>query len=473
MLNIDSHASAIHWPYAYKQCSTAPISDTVDTNRYGNGADPLVLAASDAADVPASLSKRIYVDNQQPTISLSGPTNAPSTAGTQYVTATASAGPSGVQGISCSVDGAPAQRYPSSSAQVPVAGVGEHAVECSADNSAVDSSGNPAWSAPATWSLKIGDPTINGITFGHIVNPLRCKRVKERVKVPAHWVTIRRHHKRVKVRRRAHFITKKVTKCHPRTAIRRVVVRVRVHRHGKTIWVKRHKRKRVVLLPRHKNSSKLRVAHGKPATVSGWLGNYAGVALPGQTVTIYTAPNNGLDQFAPAAVATTSATGWWAATLPAGPSRLVEAVYNGGPTTEASVSNQVVLTVPAKIRLLSVSPTKVAWGGTIHLVGQLYDGYLPPGGALVRLRYGEGKAQTTYGVKEHVGGTGRFTTTYTFGQGVARVHRRYWFALASLPTGNYPFAPARSRRVTVAVGGHPHPHRHHKKHKQHRRHRHH
>ena len=38
----------------------------------------------------------------------------------------------------------------------------------------------------------------------------------------------------------------------------------------------------------------------------------------------------------------------------------------------------------------------------MHLVGQLEGGYLPPGGALVRLRIGIGAARTTYGIREHV-----------------------------------------------------------------------
>ena len=165
---------------------------------------PLTLGAWDAAGVPVNYTKTIYIDNSQPTVSLSGPTDAPSTAGTQFVTATGRAGPSGVRGISCSVDNAPAHWYPSSTAQVPVAGVGEHSVTCQAANNARDASGNPNWSTGASWSMKIGDPTVSGIAFGHIVNAPRCKRVKERVNVPARWVTVHRHHKSVKVKRRAH-----------------------------------------------------------------------------------------------------------------------------------------------------------------------------------------------------------------------------------------------------------------------------
>jgi hypothetical protein len=117
----------------------------------------------------------------------------------------------------------------------------------------------------------------------------------------------------------------------------------------------------------------------------------------------------------------------------------------------------VNLIVPAEVKLLRVTPRRVPWGGTVHLVGQLVGGYLPPGGALVRLRLGYKKTFNTYGVQEHVGGDGRFSTVATFGPGDPRIHRAYWFQIASLPMGDYPFAPSASRRVTVLVGGHPHP----------------
>jgi hypothetical protein len=151
----------------------------------------------------------------------------------------------------------------------------------------------------------------------------------------------------------------------------------------------------------------------------------------------------------------TASDGSWRASLPPGPSRIVKAIYNGTSTTEGSTSSEVHLVVPAKVELLKVFPRRVPWGGTIHIVGRLVGGYLPSGGALVRLRIGVGTAVTTYGVKEHVTGNGRFSTTYTFGLGDPSVHQSYWFQVASLPMGNYPFAPAGSRRVSVFVGGHP------------------
>ena len=126
-----------------------------------------------------------------------------------------------------------------------------------------------------------------------------------------------------------------------------------------------------------------------------------------------------------------------------------------GTATILPSSGQVTTIVPAKVKLLRVWPRRVPWGGTVHLVGQLVGGYLPPDGALVRLRIGYGSTYDTYGIREHVSGNGRFST-------VVHVRARrperlpgYWFQIASLPMGNYPYAPAASHRVTVIVGGHP------------------
>jgi hypothetical protein len=35
------------------------------------------------------------------------------------------------------------------------------------------------------------------------------------------------------------------------------------------------------------------------------------------------------------------------------------------------------------------------------------------------------------------------------------VRRSFWFQLASLPMGDYPYAPAISGRISVLVGGYP------------------
>jgi hypothetical protein len=440
---------------AWHQCAAAAVDDPVYTSDYPQGADTLQIGGTDAAGVPAAVDKTIEIDNQQPIIELSGPGLAASTAGTQYVAANAFAGPSGVAGIDCSVDGAPSQWYPSNAAQVPVSGVGQHQVQCDAQNNAVDATGAYATSVPQTFSMTIGTPAVNAITFSTLIDQLRCRHVTERVRVPAQWVKVKVHGSVIRVHERPHTIRVKETKCHARTVRQTRTVWTTVRRHGKRVRVRRRETVRVVVLPHVVDQTQRRVAHGHTTVVNGWLGTDTGVALAGQPVEVLTAPDNGTGDFTPTATTTTAADGAWSATLPAGPSRLIEADYGGATDVLPALSAMVRETVPAEITLTGVSPRRVAWGGTVRLTGRLNGGYLPSGGALVRLRIGQGKAVTTYGVREHVIGNGRFSTTYTFGAGDPATYRSFWFQVASLPMGDYPYTPADSRRIAVTVGGHP------------------
>jgi hypothetical protein len=456
--------------HTWQQCPQQSVPAAVDTSASdgslgrGEGAMQLRLTATNTANVTANPTKTVYVDNSTPTVALSGPTDAPSTAGTQYVTATGSAGPSGVSGIACSVDGAPYQWYPGTSTRVPLAALGVHKLTCYSANNARDSSGNVATSTPQSWTLSIREPTVSAIAFSKLVDALRCHQARERLVVRARWVTVRRHHKRIRVHRGAHTKVIKVTRCHARIALRRVSVWKTVMQRGRRVRVRRTKLVRVVLPPHFVNHTTRHIAHGHGTTVSGWLGTVGGTALGGQPMLVLTAPDNGQGAFRVAASVTTAANGSWTAKLGAGPSRLVEAVYPGGPLAEPTSSGQVQVIVPAKVKLIRVFPRRVAWGGTVRIVGQLVGGYLPAGGALVRLRIGSGSSYTTYGVQEHVTGNGRFSTTYTFGAGQASSYQSFWFQLSSLPMGSYPYSPSDSGRRSVLVGGHPaSPHRRHRK----------
>jgi hypothetical protein len=389
-------------PSTWQQCAAGPVVDSVVTEGYAQGPNQLRIGAWDAAGEQVNYTRTVDVDNQQPSVALAGPTDAASTAGTQYVTATASAGPSGVAGISCSVDGGPWRWHGGQSDRVGVSGVGEHQVRCVSENDAVDGAGVHGRSAVQTFEMKIGVPTVSAIAFSKIVNQLRCHPT----------------------RRPSRAKRGTGTKCSSGAAL-------------------------------HKHQLSIRARHGRAITVHGWLGTYTGAALGGQSVNVLAAPNDGRRLFTSIATVTTAANGSWTARVPAGPSRLIEAAYAGGPNSESSVSGLAREIVPAKIQLLRVTPRRVAWGQTLRIIGRLDGGHLPPGGALIRLRIGLGSAFTTYGVHEHVGGNGRFTTSYTFGLGSPAIHRAYWFQVASLPMGNYPYAPASSRRVSVLVGGHP------------------
>ena len=305
-----------------------------------------------------------------------------------------------------------------------------------------DNVGNCA-TATKRLTLPVRLASDSEVSLTQIVNPLRRRIVRERVRVGWRWVTVRRGGKVVRVGHGGHFETIKVTKFVEQCTMKRVQTSPR-----------RWRSERVCRTPQARTTKILHVPYGHHVAVHGLYTTAQGVALGGQRVHIFAAPNNGSGPFSQVAVVTTAADGSWSATLPAGPSRIIRAVTDGTATILPS-SGQVTTVVPARVRLVKVWPRHVAWGGTVHLVGQLLGGYLPRGGALVRLRIGYGSTYNTYGVEEHVTGDGRFSTVASFGPGDPSVYRTYWFQIASLPMGNYPYAPAASQRVTVIVGGHP------------------
>lgn len=419
----------------WHQCAAPTVDAPVDTSQYGNGPETLTLSTVDGADWPAQVSKTVYVDNQAPTVSLSGPQDAPTTAGTQYVTATATAGPSGVAGISCTVDGGPPTWYAASSAQVPVQGLGVHHVTCSSENNARDTTGTDAVSPPTTWTLSIREPAFSTVSFERAVDALHCARARERVRIPAHWVTAYSHGHAVKVRLPAQTRTVKVTRCHPHVIVRRI----RVDGHWRT--------QRIAELPHESLFSWRRVLPGHSTVLSGWLGTSDGDALGGQTVTILTAPADGSSRFTRAATATTRSNGTWNARLGPGPSRIVLAVYGGSSAVEPAWSSPIHLIVPATIRL-AIRPRLSRWGGRIEISGRVLGGYVPAAGELLVIRVGwpGGSAEVGH---LYTRPDGRFFSRYTFlrGNGVERY--RFWATTAR--ESDYPYAPGRSRAIAVAV----------------------
>jgi hypothetical protein len=420
---------------SWKQCPDQQLTHQIDTTRLRNGDGTLTLYARNAAGVWSGPAETIHVDNQPATLALAGPTDALDSAGTQYITANATAGPSGVHSISCTLDGRK-QLYSSSTARIAVAGLGAHHLSCVAYNNARNSSGALGSSATQNWTLLIRRPSVSTVSFAHLADVLRCAKKREKVQVPAHWTTERIHGHKVRVHVPAQTRTIKVVRCHPHVIKKRVKIGGR--------WVT----KRIVVLPRTVERSRKRVHFGKSAVVSGWLGTRDGNALGGQRVAIDTAPNNGSKHFTVAAMATTASDGTWSARLPAGPSRIVRAVYGGSTTLEPAVSSPAHLIVPASVAL-SVSPRHTHWGGKISISGQLRGRYVPHAGELVVLwiswRGGKAEIGHIY-ARRH----GRFATPYTFLRGRGTQTYRIWAVTAR--EGDYPYAPNRSRSISVLVG---------------------
>ena len=198
-------------------------------------------------------------------------------------------------------------------------------------------------------------------------------------------------------------------------------------------------------------ANRANVAFGSPVRVHGLLMSSAGLPLGGQPVAVMTAPDNGSDAFTEAASVTTGADGRWTATLPPGPSRIIEASYGGSPTVLPATGSATVIT-PAKIELIRVTPNRTPWGSTVRITGRVLGGYIPSSSKLLRLDLGVVGIPGLSKIQgiPNVAPDGRFTTTYTFGHASGVV--RFWLTVSSLPEAAFPFAPAHSRRVVVTVG---------------------
>jgi hypothetical protein len=422
-------------PSVFHQCSAPTVQQTINTAQYGNGALPLRLGAADAAGQGAGTGSTDYVDNEPVGLSLSGPTDAPVSAGTQYLTATATAGPSGVNGIECSLDGSPYQFQSGPSTQLAVQGVGVHRASCFARNNAVTPNGVRATSPVQNWTLSIREPSVATVAFSRVVNALRCSKKRVRVHIPAHWTTVKYKGRKVRIRVPAQTRTVTIVHCHPRIVRRRVIIHGRVH------IVK------VVLLPRTVNATSKRVRHGVATSVNGWVGTVNGNALAGVPVRVMTAPDDGSLRFTQAAVVTSAANGGWTARLPAGPSRLVQAVYDGAATVEPAASAPANVIVPASLAM-RIRPRATHWGSTITITGKVRGGYVPAAGELVILHVGWRGGSTEIG-HLYTDRRGRFRTRYTFLRGNGTVTYRLW--ASSARETDYPYVPSRSRKISVTV----------------------
>jgi hypothetical protein len=412
-------------------------ADSVDTTAEPNGPLTIGLHASDAA-TPANTSqvtRTVHVDNTPVTLALSGPSDWLSTNGAATIKATATAGPSGLAGIWCSVDGSPFQRSAAATASLPIAGLGLHHISCQAASNAMDASGTPARSAMQTRSLTIRQPSVTTVSFTAIADALQCHRVKERVRIPARWVTVRTHGQKVRIKLPAQTRTVKVTRCKPRIEHRRV--RVAGHWYTESVVVLPHKVKR----------DAIRASFGSPATINGWLGTTGGTALAGRTLRILARPDLPDASFSAVASAVTRKNGAWTAALPPGPSRTVEVAYGGTDTVEPATSPIARVTVPAAVRV-ALSTHATHWGDTIEISGNLRGCCVPPDGELVSLRIGWHGGSAEIG-QVYARAGGRFRTPYTFLRGTGTQTYRIWATTAR--ESDYPYAPGTSARQLITV----------------------
>jgi hypothetical protein len=372
-------------------------SATIDTASISDGWHSYEVGDQNAAGNWTSPGEQIGVDNSPVSLSLTGASHDASvTSGTQYVTATVSSGPSGVGAIYCTDNGGSPTSEPLSgggtetaTAEVPVSGLGEHSVSCSAVNRALDANNSPASSPSQSWQLKIGEPVSAHISLARVRRVCRSVRVH-------------RHHR-----------SRRVVRCH--TATRELHLE--------------------------------RVPFGHRATVSGWLQTAGGNALGGVPVSVLAAPDNGSYAWRRVAVVTTDGRGEWRATLAPGPSRLIQAVYTGGPVTEGATSAEARTVVAAKVRLAQL-PARVPWGGVLVIRGSVLGGYIPPE-QILQVLSGVGKHLQILG-NPYIHRSGRFLIRMAATGSGGPLHTQ--IAVATLRETNYPYARGVSRRAWVTIG---------------------
>lgn len=122
----------------WQQCPNNTAWNTsVDTAAYPNGPVTYQVEDWNAAGIANSNGETLDVDNQAPSVSLT-PAAGPSTGSAVTVDVQASAGPSGVAGLSCTDNGAP---LTITDGTVTLSDDGTHHVDCQVVNNAVDPQG--------------------------------------------------------------------------------------------------------------------------------------------------------------------------------------------------------------------------------------------------------------------------------------------------------------------------------------------
>ena len=122
-------------------CGNASGSPTVDLNAYPTGEPTLKISATNGAELTTNTSRTIYVDNTPVSVAYSTPNDPNPTVWVNHpvtVDETTTAGPSGVSGTSCSINGGTPATY---SAPLTVNGTGIQEVSCTGANQAVDAQG--------------------------------------------------------------------------------------------------------------------------------------------------------------------------------------------------------------------------------------------------------------------------------------------------------------------------------------------
>jgi hypothetical protein len=181
-------------------------------------------------------------------------------------------------------------------------------------------------------------------------------------------------------------------------------------------------------------------------TLSGRLVDHTGAALAGAQVELRQHPAAAGATDSLLATATTTPTGAWTLTAPAGPSRTLTVGYRahlGDPAFAAHLDRQEIVIAAISLK----APKRTHPGGRVVFTGQLAGGNIPPGGEIVAMQIYFGKKWRTIDLVHAAVADGRWRYSYVF----ALPRGRYRFRGLVPANPAYPFNRATSQPVSIEV----------------------
>lgn len=146
------------------------------------------------------------------------------------------------------------------------------------------------------------------------------------------------------------------------------------------------------------------------------------------------------------ASATTHADGSWSLKAPAGPSRLLQAVFYSH-TLDTVPASSLAFHENVQGAVSMHAPRRARLGQAVTFAGQLHGGYVPAGGESVQMEiFYSGRWRTIEVLP--TSSSGRWTYKYVFTLGAGS---SYLFRAATVPNGGYPYTSSHSKPVRVTV----------------------
>ena len=501
----------------WQACPNGSWTASIDTNaaQPRNGAMTVTLSATNAAGVTSSGSATVHVDNAPVTESLTTPNDTDPAGWVNHavtVDADTAAGPSGVAGAQCSVDGGPASASPTGG--LTIDGDGVHTVTCTGANNAVDPQGandtgsateqigiDEAAPAVAFEPLNPGNPrqlvvdssdaesgvgatsvtmqgphqaapttlpatSSNGQTVAtfpdagkHGVftfvatscdNAGNCASGSEQLKLPIRLgSTVVASFNRIVPETTARVKLRHLTVNGTRKLIRLVIKPgERCTRRTIKVAPQRARTLRACRARSPKIVTRRHFRYGARVRLHGVLETRQGAPVAGAHVVVSTRPDKRGSAFHTVLTSTTDARGVWTAKLPKGPDRVVKAHYAGSTDVEPATTKLVIVSAAGIDTAFSAH--RLRWSGTLHVSGHMASTRgLPRKGLALLLQVRYPHSQAwTTLVATHTGRRGAFGFRYSYHSG--RGTATYPFRVRfPFAQAGYPYAVGASRPVKI------------------------